>query len=100
MSSQKSLLSCASSKLDLGLSLSLKIAHYAHKTSYCPENASIVNCVYKHLLTIKKKPASNIHFSRERESNRKEMLPALFPFFNSLSTIQLNSVLSYLIVLN
>lgn len=64
--SKKSLLSCAASRLDQGLSLFFKITHYVHKTSYSPEDASIVNSVYKHIFTIKKKPTSNIHSDRER----------------------------------
>lgn len=49
---------------------------YAHKTSYGPEDASIVNCVYKHLLTIKEKAHKRntlLRRERERERNRKDM---------------------------
>ena len=64
---KKSLLSSAASTLDQSFSLSFKTSHYAHKTSHGPEDANIVNCVYKHLLRMKKKkPTSNLHSERER----------------------------------
>ena len=68
---KKSLLSSAASTLDQGFSLSFKTSHYAHKTSHGPEDANIVNCVYKHLLRMKKEPTSNLHSGRERERDRE-----------------------------
>lgn len=70
---EKSLLSSAASTLDQGFSLSFKTSHYAHKTSHGPEDANIVNCVYKHLLRMKeKKPTSNLHSGRDREREREQ----------------------------
>lgn len=42
-------------------------------TSYSPEDASNVNCVYKHLLTIKKKKKPTSNKQSDRESDRKGM---------------------------